>query len=72
MSEPTANLINVLPAPTSKSPLVYVVYPVPPYKPVMVVPVHTPVVIVPKAVREELVTPVPKELAESTAVLFIL
>ena len=33
---------------------------------------HVPVVIVPTAVREELVTPVPKELAESTDVPLIL
>ena len=35
MSAPTPNLINVLPDPTKISPLVYELYPVPPYKAVI-------------------------------------
>ena len=44
---PTGSLINVLPAPTSKSPSVYDVFPVPPYLAVIAVADQLPVVITP-------------------------
>ena len=44
----------------------------PPYKAVIAVADQTPVEIVPKAVREEFVTPVPSDVAESTLVPAIL
>ena len=47
-------------------------YPVPPYLAVIVDPAQVPVEIVPTAVREELVTPVPNEVAERTELPFIL
>ena len=43
---PTGNLIKVEPFPTSKSPLVYEVYPVPPYIAETALPAHVPEVIV--------------------------
>ena len=46
--------------------------PVPPYRAVIAVADQTPVLIVPNAVKEELVTPVPKEEFERTVVPAIL
>jgi len=50
--DPEFNLINVLPAPTKISPIVYELNPVPPYKAVITVPAQVPEVITPTVLRE--------------------